>query len=176
MRRLMLLRHAKSEWANISGGDHERPLNARGRDAAPRIGTYLANAKTVPDLVLCSTAARTRQTCELVTRALGTAPAIHFKDELYLAEPEVIVGLVRDAPNEVGTLMVIGHNPGIHQAAADLTGSGNDDARELLAAKFPTAALAIIDFATDDWADIGLHAGRLNRFITPRLLARKDQS
>jgi phosphohistidine phosphatase len=169
----MLLRHAKSEWANSGGGDHERPLNARGRDAAPKIGAYLFRAKIFPDLVLCSTAQRTRQTCELVTASFDKTPAIRFRDQLYLAEPEAIIGIVRETPDEVRALMIIGHNPGVHQAAADLTGSGSAEARELLAAKFPTAALAILDFATDDWAGIGLHAGKLDCFVTPRLLARQ---
>lgn len=176
MRRLMLLRHAKSEWANAGGDDHERSLNPRGRDAAPRIGAYLAAAQIVPELVLCSTAARTRQTCELVTAAFDKAPTVRFRDELYLAEPDVIVGLVREAPAKVRTLMLVGHNPGIHQAAADLTGSGPADACERLAAKFPTAAVAVLDFATDDWAEIHLHAGRLDRFITPRLLTREERT
>jgi phosphohistidine phosphatase len=176
MRRLMLLRHAKSEWAKAGGGDHERPLNARGREAAPKIGAYLARAKIVPELVLCSTAERTRQTCELVTAAFDKAPPVRFRHELYLAEPGAIVGLVRETPDQVHAVMIVGHNPGIHQAAADLTGTGDDEARELLAAKFPTGALAIIDFATQDWPGIGLHSGKLDRFITPRLLAREDQS
>jgi len=176
MRRLMLLRHAKSDWSQAGGGDHERPLNARGRDAAPKIGAYLAHARIVPDLVLCSTAERTRQTCELVTAAFEKTLRIRFEDELYLAEPETIIGLVRAAPDKVQTLLIIGHNPGIHQAATDLTGGGKVQARELLAAKFPTAALAIIDFATDDWSDIGLHAGKLDRFITPRLLAEEGST
>jgi phosphohistidine phosphatase len=174
MLRLMLLRHAKSEWANAVGGDHERPLNARGRDAAPKIGAYLARAKIVPALVLCSTAQRTRQTCELVTASFDTAPAIRFRDDLYLAEAEAIIGIVRQTPDTVRSLMIVGHNPGIHQAAADLTGSGSAEARQLLAAKFPTAALAVLDFATGDWAGVGLHAGKLDRFVTPRLLARED--
>lgn len=173
MRRLMLLRHAKSDWSQGVGGDHERPLNARGREAAPKIGAYIAQAEIVPDLILCSTAERTRQTCELVMASLKVAPKVRFEDELYLAEPEAIIGLVRDTPHQVHTLMVIGHNPGIHQAASDLTGSGKAEAREMLAAKYPTAALAVIDFATDDWSEIGLHAGKLDRFITPRLLAEE---
>jgi phosphohistidine phosphatase len=171
MRRLMLLRHAKSDWSQGVGGDHGRPLNGRGREAAPKVGAYVAQANLLPDLILCSTAERTRQTFELLTGAFATAPKVRFEDELYLAEPEAIISLVRDTPDKIHTLMVIGHNPGIHQVASDLVGSGNDDAREKLAAKFPTAALAVIDFATDDWNEIGPHAGRLDRFITPRLLA-----
>lgn len=158
MRRLLLLRHAKSDWSQGVGGDHKRPLNARGREAARKIGAYLAQAEIVPDLIVCSTAERTRQTCELVTAAVKTAPKIRFEDELYLAEPEAIIGLVRNTPHQILTLMVIGHNPGIHQAASDLAGSGETEARERLAAKYPTAALAVMDFATDDWSEIGPHA------------------
>ena len=173
MRRVMLLRHAKSDWS-LGGGDHARLLNDRGRDAAPKIGAYILQASLVPELILCSTAERTRQTCDLVTAAFAKAPKTVFEDGLYLAEPETIISFVRDAPKKVRSLMIIGHNPGIHQAASDLTGSGNAEDRERLSAKYPTAALAVIDFAIDDWSEIALHAGKLDRFITPRLLPGED--
>ena len=173
MRRVMLLRHAKSDWSQAAG-DQERPLNERGRDAAPKIGRYITQTQTVPDLILCSTARRTRQTCDLVAASFSTAPQILFKEELYLAEAGTIIGLVRAMPDTIHTVMVIGHNPGIHQAAVDLTGSGNAKDRATLSARFPTAALALIDFSNGGWTDISLHAGKLDRFITPRLLSGED--
>ena len=173
MRRVMLLRHAKSDWAQAAG-DRERPLNERGRGAAPKIGRYIAQAQTIPDLILCSTARRTRQTCDLVAARFSTAPQIVFEEELYLAESGTIIGLVRAVPDNFQTVMVIGHNPGIHQAAADLTGSGNTKDRATLSARFPTAALALIDFSNNEWAGISLHTGKLDRFITPRLLSDED--
>ena len=176
MRRVMLLRHAKSEWSNPGGGDEGRPLNARGRESAPLIGQYLAQSGLAPDLILCSTATRTRQTCALVSAAFRKAPKVIFKETLYLAEPDEIISLIQNGAVETHTLMVVGHNPGIHQAAADLTGTGKPEDLQLLAAKFPTAALAVIDFATDDWTEIGAHAGRLDRFITPRLLSEENNT
>jgi phosphohistidine phosphatase len=173
MRRVMLLRHAKSDWS-LAAGDRERPLNERGQDAAPKIGRYIAQAQTVPDLILCSTAQRTRQTCDLITASFSTVPKIVFEEELYLAEAGTIIGLIRATPDTIRRLMIIGHNPGIHQAAADLTGSGNAKDRATLSARFPTAALAVIDFANGGWADVLPHAGKLDRFITPRLLSGED--
>jgi phosphohistidine phosphatase len=169
----MLLRHAKSDWSQ-GAGDRERPLNERGRDAAPKIGRYIAQAQTVPDLILCSTSRRTRQTCDLVTAAFPATPEIEFEEELYLAEFGTIIGLVRAVPDKVHRVMVIGHNPGIHQAAADLTGPGNAKDRAALSARFPTGALAVIDFASGTWGDIHPRAGKLDRFITPRLLSGED--
>lgn len=174
MHRVMLLRHAKSDWSQAGGGDLDRPLNERGREAAPRVGSYIEHARIVPDLVLCSTARRTRQTCDLVTAAFAKQPKVVFAAELYLAEPEVIIGLVRTTPDKVRSVMIIGHNPGIHQAAADLTGRGNAADRHMLSAKFPTAALAVIDFEIDHWTEAGPHRGKLDRFITPRLLSAKE--
>ncbi len=176
MRRVMLLRHAKSDWSNPGGGDKGRPLNERGRETAPEIGTYIARTGLLPDLILCSTAIRTRQTCALVTAAFAKSPKINFEEALYLAEPDEIVSLIQEVPERVRTLMVVGHNPGIHQAAAELTQAGNTEDHQLLAAKFPTAALAVIDFDAQDWADIRAHAGKLDRFITPRLLSEADES
>ncbi len=173
MHRVMLLRHAKSDWSQ-GAGDQERPLNERGRDAAPKIGRYIAQAQTVPDLILCSTAQRTRQTCDLVTAAFSKTPETVYEEELYLAESSTIIDFVRAAPDNIRRVMIIGHNPGIHQAAADLTGSGNAKDRAALSARFPTAALALIDFASGGWADIRPHAGKLDRFITPRLLSGED--
>jgi phosphohistidine phosphatase len=176
MRRVMLLRHAKSDWSNPGGGDQARPLNARGRETAPLVGRYLAQSGLTPDLIVCSTAIRTRQTCALVTAELAKVPKIAFEEALYLAEPEEIISVIQTAPAKAHTLMIVGHNPGIHQAAAELTSAGNPEDLQLLSAKFPTAALAVIDFATDDWGNINVHTGRLDRFITPRLLSGKDET
>ena len=199
MRRLMLLRHAKSDRP---GGmaDHDRPLNGRGRDEAPLVGTYLAHNGLVPDRVLCSTSERTRETWDLVAGSLADAvtsasasaaapsarpaktarkkasrspkrPPVDFDARLYAAEPQTILALLRETPPKVHSLLVVGHNPGIHEAALALIASGDVEARERLHEKFPTSGLAVIDFALDEWTKLHARSGRLDRFVTPRQLA-----
>jgi phosphohistidine phosphatase len=174
MRRLMLLRHAKSDWSGPGLGDHERALNRRGRDAAPKIAAYLAEAGLVPDLIVCSTAKRTRQTLQLLEPAFATAPQTRFEERLYLAESKAIVGLVHELPRTVRCAMFVGHNPGMHETALALVGSGDLEQYQRLQSKFPTAALAVIDFPGNDWTDIRPRRGRLERFVTPKLLAEAD--
>lgn len=168
MRRLMLLRHAKSDWSRPGLADHDRPLNARGRAAAPKVGAYLVRHKLVPDLIVVSSATRTRETLDLLLEAFKQPPRIVHDARIYEAEPEVLREVIAETPREVGSLLMIGHNPGLEELAAELVTSGKADARTRLAAKFPTAALAVIDFKGDDWSNPG--SGKLERFIVPRLL------
>jgi len=170
MRRLLLLRHAKSDRPP-GVPDHDRPLNRRGRDDAPIIGTYLAHNALIPDRVLCSTAERTRETCDLVANQLAEPPPVDFDERLYEAGPPAILSLLRATPPKVHSLLVIGHNPGMHQVALTLIASGDVEARERLHEKFPTTALAVIDFAFDEWGKLHARSGRLDRFVTPRQLA-----
>jgi len=170
MHRLMLLRHAKTV-ASDPGGDRARPLNERGRKDAPGIGAYMKRERLLPDLVLCSPARRTRQTFELMAAALPAVPPVSFEDDLYLASPEAILALIRAANPQMQTLLVIGHNPGMHQAALALAATGRSRHHSLLQSKFPTAALAVLDFEIRDWAEIAPGRGILERFVTPRGLA-----
>jgi len=170
MLRLMLLRHAKSDWSKAGQRDHDRALAARGRSTAPQIGTYMARHKLVPDRVICSTAVRTRQTWDLVAAALPKEPQVTFEEALYDADPGDIIDVIRGAPRDVRSLLVLGHNPGLHEAANMLVASGDLDARERLREKLPTAGLAVIDFAFGSWDKIHPDAGRLDRFVVPRML------
>lgn len=171
MSRLMLLRHAKSDRP-AGVGDHDRPLNDRGREAAPLVGAYLAAHKLIPDLIVCSTSARTRETCALVMAKLPKSVRVVFEEELYLAESDAILALVRALPRNAASALLIGHNPGMHEAAIELAGTGDADARRRLHDKFPTAALAVIDF--DDWGAVRTRSGRLERYVTPKTLAETD--
>jgi phosphohistidine phosphatase len=170
MRRLMLLRHAKSDRP-AGMPDHDRPLNRRGEYDAPLIGTYLARNALIADRVLCSTAERTRQTWDLVAGQLVNRPGVDFDERLYEAGAQAILGLLRTTAQKFHSLLVIGHNPGMHQLALMLIASGDVEARERLHEKFPTAALAVIDFALDEWGKLHPRSGRLDRFVTPRQLA-----
>jgi phosphohistidine phosphatase len=168
--RLILLRHAKSSWDSPAMADFDRPLNNRGRRDAPRIGRWLAANGGRPDRVLCSPAARTRATWELVAPWLAEPIPTTFRKALYLAEAEQLLAAVRAVPKVTRRLLLIGHNPGIAELAVDLIGSGDAAARAHLATKFPTAAAAIIDFETA-FADIDLGSGRLVAFVTPKSIA-----
>jgi phosphohistidine phosphatase len=164
MIRLFLLRHAKSSWAQVGQRDHDRPLNERGWAAAWAVGRHLADSGLRPDHVLCSTAERTRQTWERLATAFAEAPTIDFLDELYDDGPAAYVDAMREFGRSGGSLMLIGHNPSVEMAAFSLTRAADRDGNW----HFPTAALAVIDFPVDDWADIEVGSGELWQFVRPR--------
>jgi phosphohistidine phosphatase len=168
---LCLLRHAKSSWDDAALDDHERPLAERGARDAARIGTWMADAGLVPDLVLCSDAVRTRATLALVLSALAdVAPQIATEPGLYLAAAEAMTARLQ-AVEGARTVLMIGHNPGIHALALDLIGSGETKALAHLAMKYPTAALAVLRFeGATAWRDIAAGRGRLVHFVTPKSL------
>jgi phosphohistidine phosphatase len=176
MRTITLLRHAKSSWMPTSTGgtvpsDKARPLAPRGQRDAPRMAQWMAAHGIRPDHVLCSTALRTRETLELVTDAVVAASAgVAVRDDLYLAEAGELLRIVRALPAAIGHVMLIGHDPGIHDAAQLLTGTGDPALRRHLAQKFPTASVAVIDFDAAQWRDIAFGSGRLRLFMSPRQL------
>lgn len=167
MRRLLLLRHAKSDRPP-GMRDHDRVLNARGREAASQVGAYMARHGLRPDRTLCSTAARTRETWTLLAAAFDAAPPVQFEQRLYEADLETISASLRAMPAKVHSLLVVGHNPGLHEVANGLIASGDVEARERLHERMPTAALVVIDLPLDDWSKIHPASGRLDRFIMPR--------
>jgi phosphohistidine phosphatase len=170
MRRLMLLRHAKSDWSEPRPRDHERVLAARGRTAAPKIGTYMARHALVPDLAICSTATRARETWDLVAAAFDHDIEIAYDPRLYEVAASTLLAVIKETARSVHSLIVIGHNPGLRDLAEHLMAAGDVDVRQQLLEKFPTAALAVIDFPTDDWSKLHPRAGRLDRFVYPRML------
>src|SRR5437764_7901080 len=170
MRRLVLLRHAKSDWAGIGVKDQDRGLAARGRNSAPRMGAYMAHHALVPDLVLVSTATRARDTWALVADAFDRPPRVLYDQRLYETGPDAILDVIRSTKRDVHALLIVGHNPGLSDLAELLIASGDTDARERLLDKFPTAGLAVIDFPIDDWAKLHPKSGRLDRFVAPRQL------
>lgn len=151
--------------------DHARPLNGRGREAAQRIGTYMANHDLTPDRVLCSTAERARETWAVVASELERVPTAIYEGRLYDASAGEILSVLRETPADKHQLLVIGHNPGLHELAVYLIASGDVPLRERLRENLPTAGLVVIDFAVDDWKALHKHAGRLDRFIEPRAIS-----
>jgi phosphohistidine phosphatase len=166
----MLLRHAKSDWSRAGQRDHDRPLAVRGRSAAPQVGTYMARHELIPDQVLCSPAVRTRQTWDLILAALSKPPPVTYEPRLYEADPDDVIEVIRATARDIHALLVIGHNPSLHETANLLVASGDLDARERLKEKLPTAGLAVIDFAFDSWNKVHPDCGRLDRFVVPRML------
>ncbi|GJD57282.1 SixA phosphatase family protein [Methylobacterium dankookense] len=166
MRRLLLLRHAKSEHP-VGMADHDRPLNPRGQEAAPRMGAYIAEAGLRPDYVLVSSARRTLETWEGARAPLEGNPG-ESVDALYEAPAPRILEVVQGAPDNAGTLLVVGHNPGLQDFALAVVGHGKKADRKRLATQFPTAALAVIDFEAESWSAIDWGAGTLERFVKPK--------
>ena len=170
MRRLLLFRHSKAERAEPGGDDHARVLNERGRSDAATIGAYMARHGLVPERVLASTAARAQETWKHAAAAFKPAPSARAEQRLYDANAQAILDVIKAAPAAPHTLLVIGHNPGLHEVALNLIASGDIDTRERLREKFPTSGLAIIDFALDDWGKLHMRGGRLERFVSPKSL------
>ena len=170
MRRLMLLRHSKTERAEPGERDRDRKLMKRGRADAPVIGTYMAHHGLVPDLALVSPATRTQETWTLVAGCFAKTPRATSDERIYNAHSDKLIGVIGDA-RKAHTLLVVGHNPSLHEVALALVASGDVEAREQLNEKLPTSGLVVIDLPIDDWARIHPHAGRLERFVTPRLIA-----
>lgn len=168
--RLMLLRHAKAEKAEPGMPDRDRPLSPRGRKDAERIGTYLAHHGLIPQFALVSPALRTRETWENLVAALPSPPPLEFDEHLYNAGTQAIVAAMKEAPAAADTLLVVGHNPGLHEAARLLIAAGDIEPRERLNEGLPTAGLAVIDFAGNDWRGLHPQSGRLERYVSPRLL------
>ncbi len=185
---LYLLRHAKSSWKDASLADHDRPLNGRGRRAAKTMGTYLDRYMTsmgaAPDMVLCSSAARTRETLNIVIdnapRTIGgDSVKIEFDDKLYHAAPMDLLGRLQCLGN-VGAVLLIGHNPGLGHLALGLTEGRSGEAAEnvpgkllldRMAIKFPTAALAVLEAEIETWRDLKAGGALLRQFIRPKDLA-----
>jgi phosphohistidine phosphatase len=174
MRRLMLLRHAKTENDAPSGRDQDRRLDDRGRLDAAEIGSWIAGHPPFPDSVLVSPAVRSHQTWDIVWEKIkGTVPPpkLEFVPELYGADPSLLLQLIHStAADDSRRLLLVGHNPGMHELAFALTGSGNAAARKTLADNLPTSGLAVLDFDIDDWRDVSFRGGRLELFVSPKLL------
>lgn len=166
---LSLLRHAKSAWDNPGLGDFDRPLAPRGEKAAPRMGRFMADHGVTPDLVLCSTAVRARQTLDLVLPKLVAPPQVDYRRDLYGAGAGDMLMIVKDQIDAPDHIMLVGHNPGMHEFALGMTGTGDDEEVSSMAAKYPTAALAVIDF-DGRWDQVTPGLGRLRLFKRPREL------
>ncbi|SRR6266545_3870897 len=165
MRTLYLLRHAKSSWDDPGLSDHDRPLAPRGRRAVKLIASHLRRDEIVPALVLCSSAARARQTLERIEPALGDGPDVLVEREIYRASEDELLDRLRAVPDEVESVMLIGHNPSLQDLALSLSRSG--PAREKVELKYPTGALATLAFE-GSWRELGPGVAELQALVRPK--------
>lgn len=175
MPKLFLMRHAKSDWSDDSMDDHDRPLAPRGRRAAPAMAEYMESEGLVPRIVLCSTAARARETWKLMADRLGKDATIIYEDELYGASRAEILQVLHRLDGDASPAMIVGHNPGVEATALTLAGSGDDGALERMSAKFPTAALAVLEVDQHTWTVLEGECCALERFVTPKDLPEADE-
>ena len=169
MKRLYLLRHAKSSWDDPTLADDDRPLAPRGRRAAKVMAKHLRRKGIAPELVLCSPSRRTRQTLTRIAPGLGKNADVQIEPELYAASAAVLLEVLHEVPDEVESVMLIGHNPGIQDLALSLAGAGSESTR--VRGKFPTAALATLELDAT-WRELGPGSAELVSFVKPKELSR----
>lgn len=175
MKTLYLLRHAKSLWPDPPAPDLERPLNKRGKRAAALMGGYFKAQGIAPEVVLCSPAARTRETLERLDEARGQRAPVRLLKTLYLAPPDRLLATARGLENELQSAMIVAHEPGIGHFALAMSEADASSARGDLEQKFPTGALAVIAFPVERWRDIDEGSGRLVAFVRPRDLETGEE-
>ena len=166
MRQLLLLRHAKSSWDDPRLSDHARPLNARGRRAAAAMAQVMRERRLSPDIVLVSSARRTLQTLEALA-PFEDGPLVEPMDDLYLAPWQRLLDVLRNVPQTARSVLLIGHNPGVHELGLALLGQAEGADAERLAEGYPTGALAEFSIASP-WQQLEAGGGKLVRFLAPR--------
>jgi phosphohistidine phosphatase len=165
-RTLLIVRHAKSDWA-AGAPDHERPLNTRGLREAPQLGELLGGLGLQPDLVICSDATRARQTWALAASAWVDAPPVRIDARLYDASRSEVLDVINQTPDDVQILACVGHEPTSGALAAALAGSSDEGAAQTLSRGLKTASAAVITFA-GTWAGLEVGAARLTAVVSPR--------
>jgi phosphohistidine phosphatase len=168
VKRLFVLRHAKSDWGQPGLPDHDRPLAPRGERATTLLREHLRRRGVTPDVVLCSTATRARETFEAVRGALPESTPVWFERRLYGASADELVDRLNELPDSDGSAMVVGHNPGLQDLVLDLVPSRAAELVARVEAKFPTAAFATLDLAVDRWAEVAPGTGTLADLVIPR--------
>ena len=171
MKTVILMRHAKSAWDSPELADIDRPVAPRGIAAGEKMAAWLKKHMLNPQLIMCSTARRARDTLELIRPALPKTVKTRLMQELYMALPRELLTCLAKAPGGLDEVMVIGHNPGLHDFASWVIGTGEKKAVSDLRKKFPTAAIAVITFDTPNWSSLDGEAGTLKTFVTPKALA-----
>ena len=168
MKTLLLMRHGKSSWKDETLEDHERPLKKRGRKDSARIAKEIRKRDLEPNLILCSTAIRARQTAEILVEALDAPNKVVFSDELYMGEPQDFITALKEFTDDEDIVMIVAHNPGLEAYLQIVDGEIES---------LPTAGLGYLLLAVDDWQELSLDTmGDLIGFWKPKELRKKDKS
>ena len=170
MKKVILLRHAKSRWDDPALDDHDRPLSKRGKTAAPLIGQWLAERRHLPDTVLCSSSARTTETVRRMRKTLPKLPEPVVERALYHASPTAMRDRLKRLPQDCATAMLVGHNPGLGSLVRKMS-DGRENRRCRRAYEhFPTGAAAVLELDLDDWSEVDFAKARFVDFAAPREL------
>lgn len=177
---IFILRHAKAGRDDIAVSDHARSLTKRGREAASLMATHMGRSGIAPDFVLCSDAMRTRETLERIQPGLGRPARTEIRADLYLADAHFLFNTLRDLDDGAQSALIVGHNPGLEDLALMMSGSAERNsapaqALARLREKFPTCALAIVDYGVKSWADLRPGKGQLRAFVLPEDLGANEQ-
>ena len=170
MKRLTVLRHAKSSWDDSQLADFDRPLNDRGRKAAKRVGRELKKRRIRIDHIIASPAVRVRETLRDLAEGYGDARDVQFERRIYEASAAVLFDLVRSIPNTIHAPLLVGHNPALHELVLALTADDDQGLRQRVMPKFPTAAAAAIELPAASWSEVAPGTGRIVELILPREL------
>ncbi|MEM7687202.1 MAG: histidine phosphatase family protein [Pseudomonadota bacterium] len=170
MKKLILLRHAKSSWKDAQLSDHDRPLNKRGQQASPVIASWLMELEHAPDHVFCSTSVRTRETYAMMQDVMTALPAAEYSAELYHAAPDTMLDLIRTAPKDAECVMLVGHQPGLGAMTRVLSRERATRRCERAFQHFPTAAAAVLEFDVEDWGQVDYAMAKFVDFAMPREL------
>jgi phosphohistidine phosphatase len=164
MKTLLILRHAKTQ-SDAPDGDHARELTERGHRNAAAMGTYIHDLTGTPDAIITSDATRARQTAEIVATAVDFTEPLSVEPRIYAADLDTLLAVVRRIPDDVGSAMLVGHNPGFEELAQALAGNHDEEIR------LPTSGLALLEFDVERWNAMRRGAGRLRAVATPRTIS-----
>lgn len=168
MKSVTLLRHAKSDWNDSVSRDFDRPLNERGKRAAQLMGQWAAQQSLPFDAVVASPAVRVTETLDQFLEACGRPGEVRWDRRIYLASSATLLDVLRDLPNTIDTVLMVGHNPGLEDLILDtVPDSAADTLRAAVEEKYPTASIATLRFAADSWSDLAKPA-TLTAFVRPR--------
>jgi len=167
MKQLLIMRHAKSDWSTDTKEDIDRPLNRRGKNDAPLMGEEILKRNVIPELILSSPANRARQTVDLFARSCGFSKEVQLIDEFYPGDMKSILKHIKNVPDQINRLMIIGHNPVFELLASNFISNKEADI------SMPTACIVAVSAEIDQWKDLELHNNKLNWIITPKQVKKE---
>jgi phosphohistidine phosphatase len=174
MKRLCLMRHAKSDWNHPELEDSQRTLNGRGVKSAEFLAGFIVDKGWTPDHALCSTAVRARSTIKPLAEKLTGHCAVDYRDDLYMAMPATLLAAVHELDDANETVLIVAHNPGLEMLAVELSDAESDETSARMADHFPTGALAVFQFEVDKWRDVARGTGHVAFYGKPRELMKSS--